>query len=102
MGGGAGKEKASTAQVVNVRPASPPDAQKESGAASQVAPAAGTTVTRMRAEEARASGDPHKQAATTHVAVVGAGFVGTNTAFAILCQNLAGKVTLTDVNAKKM
>jgi len=104
MGGGAVKEKTSTAQVVNVRPVTPPDEAKAKAngtPSGQVAPAAGGTVTRMRAEEARALGDPHKQAATTHVAVVGAGFVGTNTAFAILCQNLAGKVTLTDVNAKK-
>jgi L-lactate dehydrogenase len=36
-----------------------------------------------------------------HVAVVGAGFVGTNTAFALIEGRIASKVTLTDVNTAK-
>jgi len=38
----------------------------------------------------------------THVAIVGAGFVGTSCAFAMLCKSTAAKVTLTDVNASKV
>merc|ERR1740129_2266007 len=36
-----------------------------------------------------------------HVAIVGAGFVGTCTAMALLCAEAVAKVTLTDVNAEK-
>jgi len=36
-----------------------------------------------------------------HVAVIGAGFVGTSTAFALLCAAVAGRVTMTDVNQEK-
>jgi L-lactate dehydrogenase len=36
-----------------------------------------------------------------HVAVIGAGFVGTSTAFALLCAAATAHVTLTDVNAEK-
>lgn len=37
----------------------------------------------------------------THVAVVGAGFVGANTAYSLLSRNVAARVTLTDVNESK-
>lgn len=36
-----------------------------------------------------------------HVAIVGAGFVGTSCAFALVCKGTGANVTLTDVNAKK-
>lgn len=36
-----------------------------------------------------------------HVAVIGAGFVGVNTALALLQRNIASKVTLTDVDEEK-
>lgn len=39
--------------------------------------------------------------ASSHVAIVGAGFVGTSCAFALLNKGTCGKVTLTDVNSVK-
>ncbi len=36
-----------------------------------------------------------------HVAIVGAGFVGVNTALALLQRNIASRVTLTDVDKEK-
>lgn len=49
--------------------------------------------------------DPQQDAGSRlkgmHVAVIGAGFVGTSTAFALLCAAKTAHVTLTDVNAEK-
>lgn len=36
-----------------------------------------------------------------HVAIVGAGFVGTNTAFMLLAKGISARLTLTDVNEEK-
>lgn len=44
-------------------------------------------------------GDAHQFG--THVAIVGAGFVGTFSAYALLCCGVASRITLTDVNTEK-
>merc|ERR1719401_3420824 len=36
-----------------------------------------------------------------HIAIVGAGFVGTSAAFALLCAGTSARITITDVNTDK-
>eukprot|EP00419_Tripos_fusus_P009796 CAMPEP_0172663726 /NCGR_PEP_ID=MMETSP1074-20121228/6122_1 /TAXON_ID=2916 /ORGANISM="Ceratium fusus, Strain PA161109" /LENGTH=720 /DNA_ID=CAMNT_0013479765 /DNA_START=54 /DNA_END=2216 /DNA_ORIENTATION=+ len=45
--------------------------------------------------------EEHTKPAPSHVAIVGAGFVGTSAAFALLCHETAACITLTDVNTTK-